>query len=91
MIRVALTGALGRMGRAVHDGLVETGEFEFPLLLDVVEDADNVYQGRLKSDPGLIQPGCADVLLDLTVAAVACDHIRRAIKAGMPAVVGTQP
>ena len=38
MIRVALTGALGRMGRAMHTGLSNSGDFEFSLLLDVLED-----------------------------------------------------
>ena len=78
MIRVAVAGAAGRMGRTV---------------CDAVEGADGLeVTGR--ADPALgvsladVLDGC-DVVVDFTVPAVALGNARAALEAGRHVVIGT--
>jgi 4-hydroxy-tetrahydrodipicolinate reductase len=78
MIRVAVAGAAGRMGRTV---------------CDAVEEADGMtLTGRADPALGTAVPdvlGDADVLVDFTVPDSALDNARAALGAGVHVVVGT--
>ena len=78
MIRVAVSGAAGRMGQAV---------------VDAVEAADDTELAG-KADPSLGVAigevlGEADVLVDFTTPDAAPDNVRACLDAGVHAVVGT--
>jgi len=78
MIRVAVAGAGGRMGRMV---------------CQAVEDADGM-QLRGRADPQLGTAvadvlGDADVLVDFTRPDTALDNARQALEAGVHVVIGT--
>ena len=78
MIRVAVSGAAGRMGQAV---------------CEAVEGADDLALAA-KADPALGVElagvlGKADVVVDFTVPGTALDNVRACLAAGVHAVVGT--
>jgi 4-hydroxy-tetrahydrodipicolinate reductase len=78
MIRVAVAGAAGRMGRMV---------------CGVVEDADDLaLTGRADPELGTSVAdvvGDADVLVDFTRPDTALDNVRAALEAGVHVVIGT--
>jgi 4-hydroxy-tetrahydrodipicolinate reductase len=78
MIRVAVSGAAGRMGETVCEAVDEAGDMELA--------------GR--ADPSLDAPLAAalegaDVMVDFTTPEAAVDNISQALGAGVHAVVGT--
>jgi 4-hydroxy-tetrahydrodipicolinate reductase len=78
MIRVAVSGAAGRMGETVCDAVESTDDLELA--------------GR--ADPALEAPladalSDADVMVDFTTPDAAPENIREALAAGVHAVVGT--
>jgi 4-hydroxy-tetrahydrodipicolinate reductase len=78
MIRVAVSGAAGRMGQAVCEA--------------VEGAADTELVGR--ADPSLgvelsAVLGSADVVVDFTVPATALDNVEACLRAGVHVVVGT--
>lgn len=78
MIRVAVSGAAGRMGQAVCEAVGEADDMEL--------------SGR--ADPALDTPLSAaiegaDVAVDFTTPDVALDNVRTCVAAGVHAVVGT--
>src|SRR5436309_2550320 len=78
MIRVAVSGAAGRMGSAVCEAVAGADDLEL--------------SGR--ADPALGAAvadvlGDADVLVDFTQPDTALDNVRAAVGAGVHAVVGT--
>ncbi|WP_336603884.1 4-hydroxy-tetrahydrodipicolinate reductase [Agromyces seonyuensis] len=75
MIRVAVTGASGRMGR---------------LVVRLVEEADDLeLHAALGSADPLERMLGADVLVDVTVAHSSAEIVPFAVDAGIPVVVGT--
>ncbi len=78
MIRVAVSGAAGRMGQAV---------------CEAVEGADDTaLAGRVDPSLGIALPdvlGEADVVVDFSVPATALDNVRACLEAGVHVVVGT--
>lgn len=79
MIRVAVTGAAGRMGATVC-GAVEGAED-----MELVARADPAINTSL-ADALANRP---DVLVDFTVPGTALDNIRQAVASGVHVVVGT--
>jgi 4-hydroxy-tetrahydrodipicolinate reductase len=78
MIRVAVAGAAGRMGRTVCDAVSEAED------LDLVGRADPVF------DTGVADVlGDADVLVDFTRPDTALANARAALDAGVHVVIGT--
>jgi 4-hydroxy-tetrahydrodipicolinate reductase len=78
MIRVAVSGAAGRMGETVCDAVEGAGDMELA--------------GR--ADPALEAPladalGGADVMVDFTTPDAAAANVHQALDAGVHAVVGT--
>jgi 4-hydroxy-tetrahydrodipicolinate reductase len=78
MIRVAVSGAAGRMGRTVCEAVTEAGDLELT--------------GR--ADPALDVPLAgvlheADVVVDFTTPDTAPQSVRECLAAGVHAVVGT--
>ncbi|MFT3862686.1 MAG: dihydrodipicolinate reductase C-terminal domain-containing protein [Solirubrobacterales bacterium] len=78
MIRVAVSGAAGRMGATV---------------VNAVESADDMTLTG-KADPGLKVPLAevleeADVVVDFSIPATALDNVKECLAAGVHVVVGT--
>jgi 4-hydroxy-tetrahydrodipicolinate reductase len=78
MIRVAVSGAAGRMGEAVCEAVEGAGEME------AAGKADPVLGVELAE----VLDG-ADVVVDFTTPEVAPDNVRACLAAGVHAVVGT--
>jgi 4-hydroxy-tetrahydrodipicolinate reductase len=78
MIRVAVAGAAGRMGRMVCDVVEEAGD------LALTGRADPVLETSVSD-----VLGDADVLVDFTQPDTALDNARAALEAGVHVVIGT--
>jgi len=78
MIRVAVNGADGRMGRAVLAALEAAEDMEPAGAFDV---GDDLAERLASTHP--------DVVVDFTVPACAAENLRTILGAGLPAVVGT--
>ena len=78
MIRVAVAGAAGRMGRMVCDAVSATDD------LSLTGRADPVLDTSVAD-----VLGDADVLVDFTRPDTALDNARAALEAGVHAVIGT--
>ena len=78
MIRVAVSGAAGRMGEAVCEAVGEAEDLELTGRADPALDTtvEEVVQH-------------ADVLVDFTTPDTALDNVRIAVRAGVHVVVGT--
>ncbi len=76
-IRVAVVGALGRMGRTVCEAVTQAADLELVERLDEGSDISGLAGGG------------ADVAVDFTVPAVAESNVHDLIDAGVHAVVGT--
>ncbi len=97
MIRVAVAGAAGRMGRLIVKNVVEDDELELVQTFDVREIGRDA--GELAGVGGVGIPIMhademekilnADVLVDFTVAEGAVENIRVASEKGVKLVVGT--
>lgn len=93
MIRVAVAGARGRMGRLVIDNVLKADDMELVLALDVVGVGESVCDGVEVSDGARVfdvLPGAgADVLIDFTRADAAMENVAAAAHSGVAVVVGT--
>ena len=78
MIRVAVSGAAGRMGEAVCEAV---GEAEDTQLTGRADPALNSSLGDVLGD--------ADVVVDFTTPDTALENVRTCVEAGVHAVVGT--
>ena len=89
--RVAVVGALGRMGErvraavAAHDALVLGGALEAPGHAGVGSEIDGVVVG---DDPKAVLAGC-DVVIDFSVPASTLANLRAAADLGVAYVTGT--
>ncbi len=79
MIRVAVAGAAGRMGRTVCEAVAEAPDME------LVARADPAL-GTSVADALEQRP---EVLVDFTVPSTAVENARRAVEAGVHVVIGT--
>lgn len=98
MIRVAVSGAAGRMGREVVRAVLEAPDLQLAAAVDRVEigaDAGALAVGTPCGLPiaadlaGALREGGAQVLVDFTVPASAPGNIRIAVECGVRPVVGT--
>lgn len=92
MIRVAVAGALGRMGALVVRAVLEDPELELAGAVDrAARDMGTPESAGapVLEDVALLDPSAVDVLVDFTVARAAVDNIRWALGNGVHAVVGT--
>jgi 4-hydroxy-tetrahydrodipicolinate reductase len=78
MIRVAVSGAAGRMGETVCEAVGEAGDMELAGRADPTLDA-----------PLAAALDGADVMVDFTTPEAAADNVRQALGAGVHAIVGT--
>jgi 4-hydroxy-tetrahydrodipicolinate reductase len=78
MIRVAVSGAAGRMGQTVCEAVGDADD------LELVGRADPALDAGL---PDLL--GGADVVVDFTTPEAALQNVRQCLEAGVHAVVGT--
>ena len=75
MIRTAVVGARGRMGRQVCEALRGADDLELGPQIDLGDDVSAVAD--------------ADVAVVFSVPDVALDHVLACVRAGVHAVVGT--
>jgi len=95
MIRVVLTGAAGRMGQEAARTLSATEGLELVAVVDPGAAGRDLREVAGPSTAHLtiqdclsLNPGEADVLVDLTHGAVAGGNARRAVAAGVSPVIG---
>ncbi|KUG21300.1 dihydrodipicolinate reductase [hydrocarbon metagenome] len=90
MIKVAISGALGRMGTTIARLASESPDMEFVGGIDLrrgrLFDADVVTSEEID---GLLQAVRPDVLIDFTIAHAAVGNIKSAAENGVALVVGT--
>jgi 4-hydroxy-tetrahydrodipicolinate reductase len=80
MIRVAVSGAAGRMGATVCEAVDAAPDMELVARIDPSLDLE-LNQALAEQDP--------EVLVDFSVPATALDNITTAVNAGVHVVVGT--
>ncbi|MCD4845588.1 MAG: 4-hydroxy-tetrahydrodipicolinate reductase [Methanosarcinales archaeon] len=100
MIRVAVTGACGKMGILLIDNILSANDLELVAAFDIVNIGDDVgdvnrfeHLDILISDPAdmvsVIENTNTDVVIDFTIAAASAENIIKVAKAGANLVVGT--
>jgi len=94
MIKVAVTGALGRMGTLVIQELSKFDDLQLVAGLDAVGAGRTLQPGGvIVSDASMLQKVLAstkpDVLIDFTVASAAVENVCSAAEMGVNLVVGT--
>lgn len=89
MIRVAVAGALGRMGAEVTKAVLEDGDLELAAVVDAAAGGARAGGMEVLGDVSLLEPSAVDVLVDFTVADAAVRNMEWAVAHGVHAVVGT--
>ncbi len=93
MTRVAVTGALGRMGTQVIQEMAKSDDMELVAGLDVIGMGRNLLGDVTVSDAGALKDVLAatkpDVLIDFTTASAAVENACTAADMGVDLVVGT--
>lgn len=93
MIRVAVTGALGRMGSLVVQEIARAADMQLVAGLDAVGAGRPLLGDLVVSDAlelrGMISSTEPDVLIDFTVAPAAVENVCTASEMGVDLVVGT--
>lgn len=100
MIRVAVTGACGKMGILLIDNILSANDLELVAAFDIVNIGDDVgdvnrfeHLDILISDPAdmvsVIENTNTDVVIDFTIATASAENIIKVAKAGANLVVGT--
>ncbi len=87
MIRVALFGASGRMGRAVLASLKEESDIEITHAVDFKSSSAEIEGFSIEAD----SPDSnwdADVWVDVSLADAAFEHAQKADKLGIPILIG---
>lgn len=95
-ITVAVNGALGRMGQQVMNAVIADPSFRLTCAADIKADREYVvlpgYEKKIPLLPNLttlIEMYHPDVVVDFTVAGVAINSARLALKNGSNIVIGT--
>jgi 4-hydroxy-tetrahydrodipicolinate reductase len=97
-MKICMAGALGRMGRRILEMAVVADDAEIGSAFDAPARAGAVLSvGGESGRPQEVVVGGdvtaavaqADVMIDFTYAGVCLDHVRAAVAAGIPAVIGT--
>src|SRR5262245_20524687 len=98
MIRVAVAGAAGRMGREVVRAVAIDPDCELVAALDVSHAGDDAGELAGTGPSGiaigdclnaLADAACPEVLVDFTVAPAAAANARAALERGISPVIGT--
>ena len=93
MTKVAVTGALGRMGTLVIQELAKSGDMPLVAGLDAVGAGKKLQGEVLVSDARSLKDVLSstkpDVLIDFTIAAASVETVCIAAEAGVSLVVGT--
>ncbi len=93
MTRIALTGALGRMGTLIIQEAAKREGLELVAGLDVVGAGKELPGGILVRDASeldaVLQESRPDVLIDFTIAQAAVENASTAARLGVDLVVGT--
>ncbi|HOT07124.1 MAG: dihydrodipicolinate reductase [Methanosaeta sp. PtaB.Bin039] len=93
MIRVALSGARGRMGGLIMEEIARADDMELVAAFDVVGIGSPVRDGIFLSDPRRmgeeLRETRSDVLIDFTVASAAVENAVAAATEGVALVIGT--
>lgn len=87
MIRVAVSGAGGRMGRLVADSVATADDLDLAACFDPRCAGEAVAGVAVTADPE--EFAAADVVVEFTVPAVVRENLRRWRALGLHAVVGT--
>lgn len=91
VIKVAVAGPRGRMGREAIDTILKNPEFRLVSVLDTKKDV--VYLGEsvsvFTSLKELIEQSKPDVLVDLTIPSCVFEHAMTALDFGVRPVIGT--
>ena len=87
MIKVAVCGAMGKMGRNVIELLAEDREAEAFCGIDPRAES-NIYGIKIYKTFAEIE-GKPDVIIDFSSPAVLDDELEYAVKMGVPAVIGS--
>jgi 4-hydroxy-tetrahydrodipicolinate reductase len=100
MIRVAVTGASGRMGKLIISNIVNSKEMELSAAFDLAnigQDAGtgieggnlNVFISDIKDMEQILKDSKTDVLIDFTIANATVVNAPKAAVAGVNLVIGT--
>ncbi len=93
MIRVALTGAKGRMGMLIIDEIRKLPDLGLVAAFDIVGIGDPVIGDVCISDAReirrILKSSRPDVLIDFTIPAAAVENVHAAAEQGVALVVGT--
>ncbi len=96
MVRVAVVGATGRMGREVCRAVLATDDLQLVAAVDPHHAGLDLRQATGVDAPGLMVTstlaalrGAVDVVVDFTSHAAAMENLRWCAEAGVHAVVGT--
>lgn len=87
MIRVAVSGAAGRMGGLVCEAVREADGLDLVAAYDPSHTGETVAGVVVTDDPDAV--GAADVVVEFTVPSVVMDNLTRWRAAAVHAVVGT--
>jgi len=87
MIRVAVSGAAGRMGRLVAETVAAAGDLELAAGFDPGGSGIEIGGITVAGDPEVVE--VADVVVEFTRPDVVMDNLGRWREAGLHAVVGT--
>lgn len=91
-MRVAVSGACGRMGALIIQNIMESSDMELVAAFDVVKIGSEV-EGVGVSDPQdmqeVLEEASPDVLIDFTLADSAFENVKKAASKGVNLIVGT--
>ncbi|HSQ38104.1 MAG TPA: 4-hydroxy-tetrahydrodipicolinate reductase [Acidimicrobiia bacterium] len=87
MTRVAVSGAAGRMGRAVGEAIATVPDLELVAGYDPNGAGEQVAGIKVSADPGVA--GAAEVIVEFTNPSVVLANLARWRRLGLHAVVGT--
>jgi 4-hydroxy-tetrahydrodipicolinate reductase len=93
MTRIAITGALGRMGTLIIQEAAKVKDMQLVAGLDVVGAGEALPGGVIVKDAlqleSVLRESKPDVLIDFTIAKAAVDNVCTAANLGIDLVVGT--
>lgn len=91
-VRVGVTGAHGRMGRAVLATATDRADIDVAFAVNRDPDGDAAYGIAVEPAtdlPQLLDERDVDALVDFTVPSGSLEYVAACVDAGVPAVVGT--
>ena len=93
MTRIAITGALGRMGTLIIQDATKVKNMQLVAGLDVFGAGKALPGGIIVQDisqlESVLRESKADVLIDFTTASAAVNNVHTAASLGIDLVVGT--